>query len=124
MDGAKPALETLAETWDPSRMDALMLVASMVGSTGFDGLGDFTMDQEGRLSRREEGRLAPFAWTGVQIIHPRLFEGCPDGSFSTNLVWNRAIEEGRLYGVRLDGLWMHVGTPVGVKAAEAALNEV
>lgn len=124
LDGVRPALSLLARGWDDARMDALMLVASLVNATGFDGLGDFHMDQEGRLTRRQEKRLAPFVWTGVQIIHPRAFKDCPSGPFSTNLVWNRAIEAGRLYGVRLDGLWMHVGTPDGVIAAEAALDQV
>src|SRR5262249_18486443 len=109
--------------WDPSRMDALMLLASIVRSTGYDGKGDFMMDAEGRLTRRDEQRVASFVWAGVQIIHPRLFEGAPAGAFSTNWLGNKAIAARRLFGLRLDGLWMHVGSPEGLAAAEAALSE-
>jgi MurNAc alpha-1-phosphate uridylyltransferase len=105
-------------------MDALMLVASTVTATGYEGRGDFTMDEEGHLARREEARVAPFVWTGVQIVHPRLFEGCPSGPFSTNLLWNKAIEAGRLCGIRHDGIWMHVGCRDGLEEAEARLAEI
>ena len=122
-DGARAALVDMLEFWDPARMDALMLLAGIVQSTGYDGKGDFMMDQEGRLRRREEKRVAPFVWAGVQIIHPRLFVGAPKGAFSTNWLWDKAIESGRLFGIRLDGLWMHVGSPDGLRAAEAALDD-
>jgi N-acetyl-alpha-D-muramate 1-phosphate uridylyltransferase len=122
-DGTHDALGDMLCAWDAARMDALMLLASTVQSTGYDGKGDFTMDQHGRLTRRAEKRIASFVWAGVQIIHPRLFEAAPQGVFSTNWLWDKAIEAGRLYGIRLDGLWMHVGSPQGLAAAEAALAE-
>lgn len=121
IEGMGRAIPRLAARFDPARMDAIMLMASTVTATGYDGRGDFTMDEEGRLMRREEARIAPFVWTGVQIVHPRLFEGCPPGPFSMNVLWNRAIEQGRLYGIRHDGIWMHVGCPSGLAEAETRL---
>ncbi len=122
-EGTRDALKDMLVRWDPSQMDALMLLASSVRSTGYDGSGDFMMDCAGRLSPRPEKRIAPFVWAGVQIIHPSAFEGCPNGPFSTWWVWKRAIDAGRLFGIRLNGLWMHVGSPAGLKAAEAVLDE-
>jgi MurNAc alpha-1-phosphate uridylyltransferase len=124
IEGMGRAIPRLAQSFDPERMDALMLVASTVTATGYEGRGDFTMDEEGRLARREEARIAPFVWTGVQILHPRLFEGCPQGAFSTNLLWDKAIDKGRLYGIRHDGIWMHVGCRDGLAEAEACLASV
>ncbi|MFO1187116.1 MAG: nucleotidyltransferase family protein [Alphaproteobacteria bacterium] len=122
-EGARSSLADMRAMWDAERMDALMLVAPTVRSTGYEGRGDFTMDREGHLTRREEKRVAPFVWAGVQIVHPRLFEGAPQGAFSTNVLWDRAAKANRLFGIRLEGLWMHVGSPDGLKAAEAALQE-
>lgn len=121
IEGMGRAIPRLAAAFDPERMDALMLMASTVTATGYDGRGDFIMDEEGHLRRREEARVAPFVWTGVQIVHPRLFEGCPTGAFSINLLLNRAIDQNRLYGLRHDGIWMHVGDPDGLAEAEARL---
>jgi len=122
-EGTRDALQDMLSRWDPTRMDALMLLASSVRSTGYDGPGDFMMDQAGHLLPRPEKRVAPFVWAGVQIIQPAAYESCPKGPFSVWWVWKRAIDAGRLYGIRLDGLWMHVGSPDGLKAAEAALEE-
>jgi MurNAc alpha-1-phosphate uridylyltransferase len=104
-------LGRMAAMWDDAAMDCLMLMAPTFSSIGFDGKGDFTMDANGRLKRREPQRLAPFAWPGVQIIHPRLIARGPDGAFSTNKLWDLAIAQERLFGIRLDGKWMHIGTP-------------
>ncbi|NWG46790.1 MAG: nucleotidyltransferase family protein [Alphaproteobacteria bacterium] len=123
IEGLGSNLDRLIAGYDPDRMDSLMLVAPLTTSIGFDGPGDFTMDAHGRLTRREEKRIAPFVSAGVQIIHPRLFENTPDTPFSMNLVWDRAIAQGRLFGLRLDGLWMHIGTPLAVTEAEAALAQ-
>jgi N-acetyl-alpha-D-muramate 1-phosphate uridylyltransferase len=112
-------LGRMAATWDDAAMDCLMLMAPTFSSIGFDGKGDFTMDSVGRLRRREPGRVAPFAWPGVQIIHPRLIARGPDGVFSTNRLWDIAIAEDRLYGIRLDGKWMHIGTPEAKVEADA-----
>jgi MurNAc alpha-1-phosphate uridylyltransferase len=121
IEGMGRAIPRMERFFDPEKMDALMLMASTVTATGYDGRGDFIMDEEGHLHRREEARVAPFVWTGVQIVHPRLFEGCPEGPFSINLLLNRAIDTGRLYGIRHDGIWMHVGDPEGLAEAEARL---
>ena len=123
LEGARPNLRRLAEAWDAARMDALLLLASTATSVGYDGAGDFVMSPEGRLQRRAEREVAPFVYAGVAILHPRLFAGAPDGAFSLNLPLDRAIERERLWGLRLDGLWMHVGTPAAVKQAEATILE-
>ena len=112
-------LGRMTALWDDAAMDCLMLMAPTFNSLGFDGKGDFTMDSNGRLKRREPQRVAPFAWPGVQMIHPRLVRRGPDGVFSTNKLWNIAIEEGRLFGMRLEGKWMHIGTPEAKVEADA-----
>ncbi|HEY0302527.1 MAG TPA: nucleotidyltransferase family protein [Rhizomicrobium sp.] len=123
VEGIGRALDRMIARWDPKAMDALLLMASMVTALGFEGPGDFNMDALGRLSRVAERRLSPFAYPGVQIVHPRLFDAAPKGGFSTNRVWDVAIEKGRLFGVRLDGVWIHVGTPEAVKEAEEFLAD-
>ncbi len=95
-----------------------MLLASGATSLGYDGAGDFAMDKDGRLSRRGERQMVPFVFTGVSIAHPRMFEGAPPGPFSMNRLWDAAIDNGRLFGMYLDGLWMHVGTPEALVEAE------
>jgi MurNAc alpha-1-phosphate uridylyltransferase len=118
MEGVGSNLARLARTWEATKMDCLMLLAVGATSRGYDGHGDFVMAADGLLARREEHREAPFAFTGVSLAHPRLFADAPKGRFSLNLLWDRAIERGRLYGVRLDGTWMHVGTPEALAEAE------
>lgn len=118
VDGLGSNIARLIASFDPERMDSLMLLALGATSLGYDGHGDFVMDQDGALERRGERREAPFAFTGVSIAHPRLFEDAPDGRFSLNVLWNRAIDRKRLFGLRLDGVWMHVGTPQAVEDAE------
>jgi N-acetyl-alpha-D-muramate 1-phosphate uridylyltransferase len=120
IENVRPNLPALAALFDPAKMDILLLLAATSGSLGYDGKGDFEADSEGRLTRRAEGRITPFVYAGAAIIKPELFAGTPDGPFSLNRLFDRAIEAGRLYGLRLDGLWMHVGTPDAVTEAEAA----
>jgi MurNAc alpha-1-phosphate uridylyltransferase len=121
LEGVRPNLCWLAGAWDDTRMDALLLLASTVRAIGYSGRGDFLLGKEGALSRRLERMVAPFVYAGAAILHPRLFIDSPAGSFSLNLLFDRAIEAGRLYGVRLDGLWINVETPASVAAAEAAI---
>lgn len=123
IEGVGTTLPRMFETWNPERMDSLMLLASAATSLGYDGRGDFNMTADGRLSRRETGRESPFVFAGVSIAHPRMFEGAPQGAFSLNRLWDRAIDEGRLYGIRLDGRWMHVGTPQSLAEAEALIAD-
>ena len=124
VEGMGNAMARMRSRWNAETMDALMLVAPCVTAIGYDGRGDFDMDALGLLTRRGELKLAPFVWTGVQILHPRLFDGAPTGRFSINPLWDKAIERQRLYGLRLDGVWIHVGTPEGQADAEAFLADL
>jgi MurNAc alpha-1-phosphate uridylyltransferase len=123
IEGMGSNLDRLIRSWDDDTMDSLMLLAPVAMSIGYDGPGDFQMDPAGRLTRQSGARLAPFVFTGVSIAHPRLFDGAPNGPFSLNNVWNRAMEAGRLHGLRLEGIWMHVGTPDAIGEAEKAISE-
>ncbi|MDP4005337.1 nucleotidyltransferase family protein [Methylobacterium sp. NEAU K] len=118
LEGSSPNLRRLIAAWDARRMDALLLVAPTATSLGYEGAGDFVMDTDGRLERRGERELAPFIYAGVAILTPDLFAATPDGAFSLNLLFDRAIGAGRLFGMRLDGQWLHVGTPDAIRAAE------
>ncbi|MEM9357905.1 MAG: nucleotidyltransferase family protein [Pseudomonadota bacterium] len=122
VEGVSDNLERLREFWDPERMDCLMLLALSGSSIGFEGSGDFLMSPCGRLRRRPEREQAPFVFTGVSIAHRRMFADPPDGAFSLNVLWDRAIERDRLFGIRLDGFWMHVGTPDALSESEHALR--
>jgi MurNAc alpha-1-phosphate uridylyltransferase len=124
VEGIGHALERMQQVWNPDEMDALLLLASMVTALGFEGMGDFLLDAEGHIARVPEHCLSPFAYPGVQIVHPRIFDNAPKGAFSMNLLWDRAIEKNRLYGMRLDGVWMHVGTAEAVKDAEEFLADL
>ena len=121
VEGASHALERLKAAWNPAEMDALMLLASTVTTVCYDGRGDFMMDAEGRLSRVPEGRISPFVWMSMEILHPRLFDGMQPGKFSINPLWDKAIAKGRLYGQRLDGVWMHIDRPEAIKRSEEYL---
>jgi MurNAc alpha-1-phosphate uridylyltransferase len=123
IEGIRANLDLLARRWDEAAMDGLLLLAPTVGSIGYSGSGDFVMDELGRLSRRGERRVAPFAYAGAAIFHPRLFRDAPSGAFSLNRLFDRAIEEGRLYGQRMEGTWLHVGTPEAIGEAERAIAE-
>ncbi len=124
VEGTGRALDKLKARWNPDEMDALMLAAPTVTSVCYDGSGDFMMDADGRLARVPEQRVAPFVWTGVQIVHPRLFENLPGRKFSLNILWDRAIESRRLFGQRLDGVWMHIDRPTALVEAEAFLADL
>lgn len=119
IEGMKPNLPMLAEAFDPARMDAVLLLAATAASRGYDGRGDFSVDTEGRLTRRGEGQVTPFVYAGAIVTNADWFGNTPDGPFSLNLLFDRAIGRGRLYGIRLDGLWMHVGAPDAIAEAEA-----
>ncbi len=121
LEGVRPNLVWLAGAWDAAEMDALLLLASTVNAIGYGGRGDFLLDKDGRLTRRPQRAVAPFVYAGAAILSPRLFDGAPEGAFSLNVLFDRAIEAGRLFGVRLDGLWINVETPAAVTAADAAI---
>jgi MurNAc alpha-1-phosphate uridylyltransferase len=118
LEGPTPNLARLIRRWNPDEMDMLLLLASASTSIGHEGEGDFLMDPAGRLARRPERQIAPFIYAGVGLIKPELFADTPDGAFSLNLLFDRAIAAGRLFGLRLDGEWLHVGTPHAITEAE------
>jgi MurNAc alpha-1-phosphate uridylyltransferase len=121
IDGVKPNLARLAEAFRPERMDALLLLAPTATSIGYAGRGDFAMASDGRLTWRGERDVVPFVYAGAAILSPTLFRDAPAGAFPLTAVFARAAESGRLHGLRLEGVWMHVGTPEAVAAAEAAI---
>jgi N-acetyl-alpha-D-muramate 1-phosphate uridylyltransferase len=123
IEGVGGNLARLAAAWDEARMDCLMMLAPLARSHGYSGRGDFALESGGRIRRRRvEQEILPFAFTGVSLAHPRLFAGSPEHAFSLNDVWNRAILAGRAYGLRMEGVWMHVGTPAALAEAEGILR--
>jgi MurNAc alpha-1-phosphate uridylyltransferase len=123
LNGPYDALQRMAHTWDDDTMDGLLLLHSTVEAYGYTGLGDFCAPLgDGVLTRRLEGEVSPWLFTGIQMLHPRLFKTAPDGAFSLNLLYDRAIESGRLLGVVHDGEWFHVGTPQGLEEAETYMH--
>ena len=120
IDGVRPNLARLAEAFDPEKMDILLLMAPTASSIGYSGAGDYAMLPDGALRRRKENQVVPFVYAGVAIMSPALFADAPAGEFALTKLFDRANEQERLFGLRLDGLWMHVGTPDAVHAAEEA----
>ena len=120
-EGATPALTRLLRKWNPATMDCLLLLAPTATSIGYAAKGDFSMAPDGRLARRGN-EVVPFAFAGVSLCDERLFKDTPEGRFSLNLLWDRALANGKLYGVRLDGRWMHVGTPDALAEAETLVE--
>ena len=118
VEGWGSNLRNLIDAFDPERMDALLMIADAARTIGYVGRGDFHMDGLGRLTRRGSSETVPYMFAGVQVIKPALFADGPDGAFSTNLIWDRLIERGTLFGHRMSGVWMHVGSPGDLHAAE------
>ncbi len=121
VEGPASNLQRLAQAWNPEKMDILLLLASATQSVGVDWSGDFNMDNDGRLARRVEPRVAPFVYAGVGILKPQLFASQPSEVFRLAPFFFQAAEAGRLFGVRLDGLWLHVGTPEAIAEANEAI---
>lgn len=124
VEGWGSNLRRLMDAFDPGRMDALLMIADACRTIGYVGRGDFHMDPLGALTRRGSAETVPYMFAGVQVIKPALFADGPDGAFSTNLVWDRLIERGALFGQRMSGVWMHVGTPEDLAAAEAFFRDL
>ncbi|MEQ9447528.1 MAG: nucleotidyltransferase family protein, partial [Rhodospirillaceae bacterium] len=122
LDGEAPALQRMAEAWKPEALDVLMLVHPMDTAHGFDGAGDFFVDSGGRLKRRGSAASAPYAYTSIQIMHPRILAGEKAEPYSMNKLWDRAIAGGRIRAIVNDGEWFHVGTPDAVEKTSAALR--
>jgi MurNAc alpha-1-phosphate uridylyltransferase len=122
IDGPADTLKLLASQWDGDKMDALLLLVPQARALNHSGMGDFHMGRTGRLRRRDRSHVAPFVFTGIQIASKRLLRDAPEGPFSTNVLWNRAIEEGRCFGAVHQGLWFDVGTPQAIQMTETALE--
>ena len=123
VDGPADALKLLASQWDGERMDALLLLVPHARAGNHQGLGDFHMNPDGQLRRRGKARIAPFVFTGIQIMSKSLLGDAPEGPFSTNILWDRAIATGRLFGAVHQGLWFDVGSPPAIRATEEALAQ-
>jgi N-acetyl-alpha-D-muramate 1-phosphate uridylyltransferase len=121
LDSVKPNFVRLADAFDKAAMDALLLLAPTTGSIGYEGSGDYAMLADGRLRRRAEREVVPYVYAGAAILSSSLFADAPAGAFPLTFLFDRAGERGRLFGLRLEGVWMHVGTPAAVAEAEAAL---
>ena len=115
-------LTRMIDAWNPHEMDSLLLLAPVASSLGYSGRGDFSVGDNGEVRRRRKDETVPFIFAGASINHPRLFADCPDGPFSVNLMWDRALNAGRLVSIVLDGTWMHIGTPAALEEAERRLN--
>jgi MurNAc alpha-1-phosphate uridylyltransferase len=119
----QPALQRMRQAWNDAAMDCLLLLARKDRSTGFDGPGDFDVDEAGRLARRS-GETADHVYAGAYLVHPRLFGDAPEGPFSMNQLWNQALAKGRLHGLVHNGWWLHVGTPDAIALAEDKLRQL
>ncbi len=122
IDGPSDTLHLLASLWREEDMDALLLLVPQARAGNHRGQGDFHMTSDGRLVRREKGKVAPFVFTGIQMVSKRLLRDAPEGPFSTNILWDQAIADGRCFGAVHHGLWFDVGNPAAIKATERALE--
>jgi MurNAc alpha-1-phosphate uridylyltransferase len=123
LNGTVNALERLMDTWSDEIMDALLLVHSTVEAYGYRGRGDFVIDPLGLVARRPEREVAPYVFTGIEILHPRALKGAPTGAFSLNVIFDRLLETGRLYAIVHDGEWFDVGSPDGLSQAENYMGQ-
>lgn len=124
LDGPFSAFRELSEIWDPARMDALLLMVRHNRAMGYSGMGDFSLDPLGQVRRRQAGRVAPYIYSGIQLVSHRLLDNAPDGAFSTNILWNRAMAQGRLFGLVHTGHWFEVGTPQAIAPTQEWLTRV
>lgn len=124
LDGPRPSLDQMVELWNPEIMDVLLLLTPAVLAIGYDGAGDYHIEQDGTLRRRSGFEIAPYVYAGVQIVKPELYKDAelPKGPFSNVRIWDKAQENGRLFGLRHDGLWFHVGTPQALQEAEEIID--
>jgi MurNAc alpha-1-phosphate uridylyltransferase len=123
IDGVRSNLGRLADAFDPEIMDILLLMAPTASSIGYKGAGDYAMNADGTLKKKREGQVVPFVYAGAAIMKPELFAGAPHGAFELpRAIFDKTEEKGRLFGLRLEGVWMHVGTPDAIDAAEQAIH--
>lgn len=116
------AISRLMAHWDAARMDVLMLLVPLATAYNSQGIGDFNMDTDGRLSRRVGDAPAPYVWTGIQLLSKKLIVDPPSDVFSTNVFWDRAIAHGRCMGLVHEGMWFDVGYPAAITATEERLG--
>lgn len=116
-------MEKLAAAWDDAKMDALLLLVPKASAYCHTGPGDFFLAGDNQIIRRGENDNAPYTYTGIQIISHRLLRDAPSGAFSTNILWDRAITEGRVFGSLHDGQWFDIGTPAAIPTVEAFLTQ-
>ena len=124
LKGKTPLIQRLTDAWDSNLMDALLLLQPIENSFGYSGPGDFHLQTNGLLRRSTKGTYAPFLFTGVQMLKRSLFRSVPSSPFSLNFLYNRAQENGRLYGIIHDGEWLHVGTPDAMRKAEMYIRNL
>ncbi|QJB70604.1 nucleotidyltransferase family protein [Parasphingorhabdus halotolerans] len=120
-DGAENSFQRLADDWNDNQMDGLLLLVPRDSAYNYNGAGDFELDEMGRISRRKPESRAPYVWTGIQLLSKRFLRDAPEGPFSTNILWDRAIGEDRLFGIVHDGDWFEVGSPDAIEPTEKAL---
>ncbi len=121
-NGVQNALLKLASSWDDEKMDALLLLVPKENAYCHKGPGDFFLADDDIIIRRGDKDSAPYIFTGIQIISHRLLRDAPKGAFSTNILWNRGIKEGRIYGTLHDAKWFDIGTPEAIPVAEEMLS--
>jgi len=114
-------LVRLAQKFDPSRMDMAMLCVEEERTTGHNGKNDFSMADDGRLTRYVSGASNPVVYAGALALMPHLFDDAPAGPFNLNIYFDRAIAAGRLFGTGLNGQWLTVGTPDAIAPAESVV---
>lgn len=118
------SLRSMEKMWDETQMDALLLLIPRERAYGYEGRGDFFLTKKGSLVRPEKGEEAPYVYIGVQHIHPRLFHESPEGPFSLNLLWDKALKRGRLYGCVHQGEWFHISIPEDLKVFESIILDL
>jgi N-acetyl-alpha-D-muramate 1-phosphate uridylyltransferase len=119
IDKGTPSLQRLREAWS-DKMDCLLLLCNPKNTTGYDGDGDFVMDEAGRITPQTNSALT---YIGGYLVHPRLFENAPEGKFSMWRMWEKAMAAKTLYGLEHHGHWLHVGTPDAISEAELTLKK-
>lgn len=123
LDGDRPAVTRLRDTWDPERMDVLLLLTPVNTAHGYDGSGDYFLDSDGQARRRMPDETAPLVFAGVHILAAHLFDDSPDGFFSLNILFDRAEKAGRLFAIPHDGKWYHIGTPEALISTQDAIGQ-
>jgi len=121
-DGENRSLANLMDHWDGACMDALLLLQPLDTAVGYQGQGDYHIDEDGTLRRKLSSESSPYLFSGIQILNPSLFAELEEGAFSLNKIYDIAEKKGRLFGTVHTGQWLHVGTEEALRAAEEKIN--